>query len=390
MFSVDLPTLRLRDVLAKPNPKVRELLKGANVNFTCNARGALYQLLRAFPSEKGRVVLVPAFHCVTAVEPVIRAGYRALFYKINEDLSIAYEDLYAKLSSDIAAVVVINYFGFPTDIDGILALREKYDYYVVEDWAHSFLKGDPERLTGEKGDMAIFSFRKLVPSYVGGGLRINSNEFTGRFSLDRLGGMRSMVILKRLAEEIIENFGDGMLRSAFRYIENKRVDHKQKQVFSVAGPDSRLNGASVSHDDIATAELPWFSKAILHLSDFGSIISTRRRNYRLLDEHLAENTYIHKIFPPLPDYVCPWAYPVWITDRAKYDHQLRKLGVPVFTFGEVLHPLVYKSDSSLIAAVKALSTNLLMIPVHQNLDHDAMVSFCRTINQFFRALEMKY
>ena len=130
---------------------------------------------------------MPAFHCVTAVEPIVRAGYTPLFYKINEDLSIDYEDLCAKLSSDIAAVVVINYFGFPADIEGILALREKYDYYVIDDWAHSFLDAKSQKLTGDKGDMAIFSFRKLVPSYAGGGLRINSEAFTCGFSYTPIG-----------------------------------------------------------------------------------------------------------------------------------------------------------------------------------------------------------
>jgi perosamine synthetase len=384
MLPVDPPTLRLRDVLAKPNPKVRNLLKAANVYYTCNARGALYQLLRAFPAEKGRVILVPAFHCVTAVEPIIRAGYTPLFYKINEDLSLDYNDLYAKLSSDIAAVIVINYFGFPAQLDGILALREKYDYYVIEDWAHSFLNAATE-LTGEKGDMAIFSFRKLVPSYAGGGFRINDDEFACGFSLSPIGPRWSIIILKRLAEEIIENSGDGIVRSAFRYVETKRVNRKQKQPPLVAGVTSGLNGSSVSHDDLATAELPWFSKAILHLSDLGSIISTRRRNYRLLDEHLEENTYIHKVLPPLSDHVCPWAYPVWVTDRSKYDHQLRKLEVPVFTFGEVLHPLVYKSDHSVLAPAHALAKNLVMIPVHQNLAEDAILTFCRTMNQFLQA-----
>jgi dTDP-4-amino-4,6-dideoxygalactose transaminase len=383
MLLVDPPTLRLRDVLATPNTQSRAVLKDANVYFTCNARGAFYQLLRSFPAKKGTVILAPAFHCVTAVEPIIRAGYKPLFYKINEDLSIDYDDLYAKLSSDIAAVVVINYFGFPADIDGILALREEYNYYVIEDWAHSFLDATSQKLTGDKGDFAIFSFRKLVPSYAGGGFRINCNEFAYGPSLTSIGFRHSIVILKRLAEEVIENSGDGILRSAFRYIESKRVGRKQDQISSIATPNNRADGSALSQDDLATEELPWFSKALMHVSDFGSIVSERRRNYRVLDEHLAENTYIHKVFPPLPDHVCPWAYPVRVTDRAKYDHQLRKLGIPVFTFGEVLHPLVYKCATNVITSARALSNNLMMIPIHQNFADNLILSFCKGINDFF-------
>jgi len=270
---------------------------------------------------------------------------------------------------------------------GIVALREKYDYYVVEDWAHSFLNAETAKLTGDKGDAAVFSFRKLVPTQAGGALRINTNGINCEFSYSRTGLSRSIVILKRLAEEVIENAGDGIVPRALRYMERKRVDRKKNQEGSTTIQNAWIDTSSTSHDDLSNVKLPWFLKAILHLSDFRSIISARQQNYRVFHEHLEENTYIQKVLADVPDHVCPWAYPVWVSNREKYDVQLRDLGIPVFTFGDVLHPLLYDGSGNLTSSVEALSKNLLMLPIHQNLTSDVVLSFCEKINRFFQTLE---
>ena len=380
-------TLRLRDLLALPKLNVGRLFRAANIQYTYNGRGALYQLMRSLPAEKGHTILLPAFHCAVIVESIVRAGYKVQFYNINWDLSVDYDDLYIKLSPDVAAIVVIHYFGFPAEIAGILALREKYNCYVVEDWAHSFLNAETVKLTGENGDAAVFSFRKLLPTYAGGALRINTNGINCDMSCSRAGLSRSIVILKRLAEEMVENSQDGIVQRAFRYIEHKRVERKKDRDGSTAVQNTWIDTSDTSHDDLSNVKLPWFLKAILYLSDLRSVISARQENYRIFHEHLEENKYVRKVLANVPDHVCPWAYPVWVKNREKYDVQLRDLGIPVFTFGDVLHPLVYEGDAKLSSSVEALSKELLMLPIHQNLTRNVVRSFCEKINHFFQSLE---
>jgi dTDP-4-amino-4,6-dideoxygalactose transaminase len=380
-------TLRLRDLLALPKFNVDRLFRAANIQYTYNGRGALYQLMHSLPADKGHVILVPAFHCAVVVESIVRAGYNVQFYNINDDLSVDYDDLYAKLSPDVAAIVVIHYFGFPADIRGILALRAKYNYYVVEDWAHSFLNGETAKLTGEVGDAAVFSFRKLLPTYAGGALRINTDGINCDMASSRMGLSRSIVILKRLAEEIVENSDDGIVARTFRYIEHKRVDRKKNQVGSTAVQSTWIDTSVISHDYLSNVKLPWFLKTILYLSDLRRVIAARQENYCVFDKHLEENTYIKKVLPDLPNRVCPWAYPLWVRNREKYDVQLRDLGIPVFTFGDVLHPLVCQGDAKLSSSVEALSKELLMLPIHQNLTPNVVRSFCEKINYFFQSLQ---
>jgi len=377
------PTLRLRDIAGFKTQERWSPSKSASIHYTYNARGAIYQLLRSLPAEQGSAVLLPAFHCFAAVEPVLRAGYRPLFYRIREDLSVDQADLCGKLSRDIAAVIVIEYCGFPANIDDILPLRKQYGFYVVEDWAHSFLKNEEGTLTGDKGDMAVFSFYKLTPCYAGGGLRINVPGLSSPESTKQLSIKKSVVAIKQLVEQLIDNSHDGMLKSALHHLEERRVALRRGNRPLVDGTDARIPDSYVFHDELARVTMPWFARVILQTSDVRTLVSMRRRNFKILDDNLKENDRIRKVFKSLPENVCPWAYPVLVKDRSQYDYVLRSRGVPVFTFGELLHPAVYKGESIVIEAAEFLSKSLMMIPLHQNLDSDKMASICENVNALF-------
>jgi perosamine synthetase len=380
------PTLRLRDVIPNRKASKNRILKSAALYFTYNARAAIYQLLLKFPKDKGHVILVPAFHCVSVVEPVIRAGYKVLFYKINNDLSIDYSDFYQKLSADVAGVIVINYCGFGADVDGVIAEKEKYDYYVVEDCAHSFLNGRGDGLIGERGDMAIFSFSKLVPSYAGGAVRINDPKFSFVSPYEGIPLAHAMVVLKRLLEQVINDLDDGLLKVIFNSFENRRVALKSKLIGPLSGPSTRFNEGYEFHYELALAKIPWISRMIIQASNFCKLVSLRRKHFNSLKEKLVESSTLRKVFSELPDNVCPWAYPVLLRNRAMLDHRLRAMGVPIFTFGETLHPQLYKSgESEVIRSAEELSKTMMMIPIHQNFGCGVVESFSEKINGLLRS-----
>lgn len=374
------PTLRFLDI-AKLNGGNSWLLpKTIRLHYTYNARGAIYQILRCLPANKGTSVLLPAFHCYVVVEPVIRAGYRPLFYKIREDLSLDLEDLCGKLSSDIAAVVVINYCGFPTNIDPILDLRQKFDFYVVEDWAHSFANPEQGTLNGDKGDVAIFSFYKLVPSYAGGGLRINNPSISYVGSAESVGIKESVVALKRMLEQIVDNSQGTALKSAYHLIEKRWIAIRKKKSPSGDYGEPPLGESYRFTEDLACTKMPWFARVVIRQSDLNEIILARRRNFLFVNDHIRESNRILKVFKNLPGNVCPWAYPVLVKDRSQYDHILRDRGIPVFTFGELLHPSLYDSDTRVVYSAERLSKSLMMLPIHQNLNSNAILSMCEKVN----------
>lgn len=377
------PTLRFQDVARGKTARGRHLFENVGIHYTYGARGAIYQFLRSLLGDKGNFVLLPAFHCPTVVDPVVRAGYKVLFYGIHRDFSIDYDDLVQKLSPDVAVVLVINFCGFPADIDRVLELREKYDYYLLDDWAHSFLRGESEKLTGDRADAAVFSFYKIVPSYMGGGLRINTPYIPFPPVGKTIGAGHSVVVLKRLAEQVVDNAEGGAIKRVLQSIERARLSLKGENHPSQNDAAPKMEEVYPFHEELASARMPWFARAILERGNLDEIVSLRRRNYLLVDRHLRENEHIQKVFRALPKDVCPWGYPVLLRERSRSDRVLRERGVPLFTFGEMLHPLVSQAERSAREDAEYLSGHLLLLAVHQNLRSEDVLGYCRTINEFF-------
>src|ERR1700746_1843629 len=113
------PTLRWQDL--RPRQPEWDTLSapGSQFHYTYNARAGLYQLLLAMPRSGRDTVLLPAFHCTTVVEPVLRAGWKVRFYRIKADLSIDLEHLESQLSEDVAAILVIHFLGFPAPLENV-------------------------------------------------------------------------------------------------------------------------------------------------------------------------------------------------------------------------------------------------------------------------------
>ena len=382
------PTLRRSDVFPQ-RANIFRALCGENdvLHLTYNARGALYQLLHALPEEKGHVVLLPAFHCTALVEPVAHSRFRPVFYRVRPDFSPDMDDLRSKLSSQVALIVVIHFFGFPTELGPILELRDQADCYVLEDSAHSFLSIDSGLFIGHRGDFSVFGYYKTVGSLFGGGLRINGRRLKFSPSRSKIPLRESFVITKRLTEQVIENSGDGLMKRVFHYLETRRVARKIAKAEDKPAALGFVDDPYLFRKDLAVARMPALCKSILKFSNWGDIASARRRNYALISGVLKESSELRKVFANLPENVCPWAYPVLLQDRSRFEHELRRRGVPLFTFGEVLHPLLNHCDPVARRDAEQLSRQLMMLPVHQNLSGEEVVRYCEELNRFFEGIQ---
>ena len=375
------PSLRLRDLAFRGGSRqIARLRQGESLTFTYKARAAIFQLCRALPNDGEAPVLVPAFHCPTVVEPILRAGCRVAFYRIRKDLSIDHEDLARKVQGGVRAVLVIHYCGFPVDLSPILAMRGDRKWFLIEDWSHSFLDARSNSLTGGDGDCAVYSFYKQVPTFVGGGLRITRPGFAVPTPTGRPGIRSSLVILKRLVEQAVENSDATYAKKLFQALERKRVETFRKPPVD-AIPET---GNNYEFDEnLANSGMPALSKAVFDLSDWPLIIRRRRELYRIWAESLGTYPGLDKVFEALPESVCPWAFPVLMSERSRYDYQLRARGVPLFTFGETLHPLLAQSDPAARDDAEFLSRNLLMLSVDQRLSDEVVADCCRIVNEFY-------
>ncbi len=346
--------------------------------FICQkARGALYQIFCSLDETLGKTILIPAFHCPTVVQPAVLAGYKIQFYKINEDLSIDTDEVNNMINADTAAIVVIQYFGFSFKSDAFKETASINNCIIIEDWSHSFLQTSPLRLAGSNNSIATYSFWKIIPCVVGGGFINRTSKILNSTNyLKQSSTIENIKINKRIIESFINNSNSETLKNALAKFESFR---KKRVTNSVNSSDNeKISPKEIIEADhypiepsFFAKDLPLLSNALLYRADFELIARKRRENFNTYLELTSGINLITPYFSMLPDDVCPWAFPIVLENRNQFDFKLRKEGVPFFTFGEQLHPLV--SDIKLISPEarkisQYLSNSTLCLSAHQKLN----------------------
>jgi hypothetical protein len=98
-------------------------------------------------------------------------------YEINDDFTINIQSLKSKLKLDnIKALIVVNYFGFPQDINSIKKLCKKDKILIIEDNSHGHGGRIKKKLLGTRGDFGFSSPRKVLKIYSGGTLYCNKKK----------------------------------------------------------------------------------------------------------------------------------------------------------------------------------------------------------------------
>lgn len=379
------PTLKFAD-LGFPHPDAGSVLpaEDASFRYTFHGRYAIYQALQAMRRDGKNIVLVPAYHCPVVVEAVLKAGLEPRFYNIGPDLSPDPNDIRPKWDQDVAAIIAVNHFGFPFDMNSI-GPDLRRSAFVIEDCSHSFLYCNPLRLSGGRGDASVYSFWKIVPSMVGGGLAIRNSELQLPASVGAVPLVESLRITKRLFEQAIDN----LEHNPVRWLRN--LGEKQ-QVLKPTAPQRVQIPQDASSEDqdiyqldpaLTMAPMPWLSRRVLAAADLPAIVEARRRNFMLYHNGIKESDRVRKVFRALPEHVCPWVFPIIFEGRQResLDYTLRAQGVLLYTFGSTLHPTFSTcTEAGMVANARFLADNLVCLSIHQDIQPSDIAASCEKIN----------
>lgn len=368
--------------------KERNFLPADNFSsrYTFKARGAIFHYLMALPRSTRREVLLPSYHCPTIVYAIRRAGYIPRYYGVLEDLTIDLNSFRNALGPQTAAALIINYFGFPTDCSKVRELTHAEGAYLLEDCSHSFLKANPLQMTGGRGDASVFALWKLIPSGAGGLVTVNNESVKLPEICTSVGTRTWLRGVKRLLDQVIDSL-------AFRPAKGKRgtIDNINIQTQAggtpVRGEESNLDVEEIRlhYPDLAEdfeTRIPAIQKLILTHTELQRVAAARRANYLTLLHELEGCREVKPLFGTLPDTVVPWCLPIRIKDRSQFDFRMRRRGVPLFTFGERLHPSLFDQEGisrELLQTARSLRDSVLCIGIHQNLNSDTIKSAGRHI-----------
>lgn len=136
-------------------------------------RQALVEALRLANVTKGDEVLVPALICKDVLSSIFTVGARSVFYQVDKSLapvSLPHTPL-------IKAVIAVNYFGFPQDLEIFFEYCNKFSVKLIEDNAHGYLSASSDRvLLGNRAPLGITSIRKTMRIPDGARLHVNDPE----------------------------------------------------------------------------------------------------------------------------------------------------------------------------------------------------------------------
>lgn len=136
-----------------------------------NGTDALSLAMMAYDIKAGDAVFVPTFTFYASAETISLTGATPVFIDANKDtFNINHIDLEVAINNIIAegelkprAIVAVDLFGLPYDIEKISTIAEKYNLLVIEDGAQGFGGSVKGRKSCSFGDIATTSFFPAKP-----------------------------------------------------------------------------------------------------------------------------------------------------------------------------------------------------------------------------------
>ena len=153
--------------------------------FSFNSgRSSLIAILKAMEIGEGDEVIIQAFTCNAAVNPIIHVGACPVFADINANLNISAEEVAKNITKKTKAIMIQHTFGYPADIDEIRKICIINNIYLIEDCAHALGAKYKGSFCGSYGDASFFSFGrdKIISSVYGGMVTVNNDALLEKVS----------------------------------------------------------------------------------------------------------------------------------------------------------------------------------------------------------------
>lgn len=141
--------------------QIERLFSPLIISYFSLGRHALLEGLKLKGIVKGCSILVPNFICKDLLQPINELGLEIKWLNIGNDCVPADPCEFWPIAD---AVLMVNYFGFPQDLEQYKKYSNTTGALLIEDCAHGFLSRDQHgRALGTRGDIAIASLRKVMP-----------------------------------------------------------------------------------------------------------------------------------------------------------------------------------------------------------------------------------
>lgn len=153
-----------------------------------SATSGLYAAVGAAGIGPGDEVIVSPYTMSASATAALVYGAIPVFADIDRDIfSITSESIHERISPRTRAIVVVDIFGHPADMDEIMEIADEHDLVVIEDAAQAPGATYHGRYAGTLGHMGVFSlnYHKTIQCGEGGIVVTNDDDLAERLRLIR-------------------------------------------------------------------------------------------------------------------------------------------------------------------------------------------------------------
>ena len=178
-----------------------------SVSFNSNTSGLVAAVGAAGVGPGDEVIVAPYSMCATATAIIAYHGV-PVFADINDDIyCLDPEDVRKRITPRTRAIMVVDLFGHPADLDEIMAVAAEHDLVVIEDAAQApgaIYKGRP---VGTLADITVFSLNvhKHIHTGEGGVATTEDDALAEKLQLIRNHG--EAVVEGKGVADLVNSFG---------------------------------------------------------------------------------------------------------------------------------------------------------------------------------------
>jgi len=291
-----------------------------NIRYYSLARQAMVEALLLAGIGRGDHVLIPELICKDVVASIHTTGATPIFYSVDEFLN----PINLEMNRPVAAIIAVNYFGFPQNLEIFQQACEKFGAVLIEDNAHGFLSSDSSNLSlGTRGDIGIVSIRKSLRIPDGAQLIVNSTELSKNIP-NQLPYIHAPLGVRFNTQRLILNIQKHFhlpllkwMRSLVRLFRRIRT-----------GSHLPTSASSAEYEDIISSGPRDSSMEQISRLDVSNESKRRVRLYKSVSESVL-HCNIRPIFDVLPPHCIPYGFAFYGSHEAATEVQrlVSKLGV---------------------------------------------------------------
>lgn len=295
------------------------------------------------PQEKQPLVLMPAYCCHSMVDPFEKAGWKVVYYRLTEDLTVDLDYLALALAKDSPkAILTMNFYGSASTKEAVTCVKRCFsDCMVIEDFSHcTFSLAD---IFNPQVEYYVTSIRKSV-GVCDGSVIISKESLDESYIED---GETEFVNVRKESQK---------LKAEYTYTQNS----EQKNVFfsELRKQEGELDLFEGVHRISKTGQ------EMLKVLNGGMIRYARQQNMRHILDSLRGKV---ETVPGIEKCIegAPFSLPILVKNRDEVQQKLAKRGV----YAPVLWPIC--DEAKAICPVSArMAECMLSIPIDQRYNYD--------------------